>query len=124
VLRIGTDAPAPAGSGVPVPTTVPTTRPRTSGASGLGHVREWNVRISIFEAGEDTSATVVLLSDSPEHLSARGTARRSSHDPGVPEIGDEVAVARALRHLADKLMEIAETDVSEMTGEEAHIRAV
>ena len=29
-----------------------------------------------------------------------------------------------LRHLADKLMEIAETDVSAMTGEEAHIRAI
>jgi hypothetical protein len=42
----------------------------------------------------------------------------------VPEIGDEVAVARALRHLADKLMETAETDVSVMTGEEAHIKAI
>jgi hypothetical protein len=42
----------------------------------------------------------------------------------VPEIGGEVAVARALRHLADKLMETAETDVSELTGEGAHIRAV
>ena len=126
VLRIGTDAPEAAAPGMPVPTTVPTTRPaaRTKGPVGLGHVREWNVRISIFEAGEDTSATVVLLSDSPEQLSARGTARRSAHDPGVPEIGDEVAVARALRHLADKLMETAETDVSEVTGEEAHIRAV
>ncbi len=124
VLRIGTDAP-PATTST-VPTTVPTTRPATptNGTANLGHVREWNVRVSIFEAGEDTSATVVLLSDSPEHLSARGTARRSTRDKGVPEIGDEVAVARALRHLADKLMETAETDVSEMTGEEAHIRAV
>lgn len=122
VLRIGSDAPAAAS---PVPTTVPTTRPTpTNGTNGLGHVREWNVRISIFEGDSDTSATVVLLSDSPERLSARGTARRSTHDVGVPEIGDEVAVARALRHLADKLMETAEADVSGMTGEEAHIRAV
>jgi hypothetical protein len=42
----------------------------------------------------------------------------------VPEIGDEVAVSRALRHLADKLLETAEGDVSTMTGEEARIRAV
>ena len=33
-------------------------------------------------------------------------------------------MARALRHLADKLMETAETDVSVMTGEEAHIKAI
>ncbi|MDC5695982.1 DUF1876 family protein [Intrasporangium calvum] len=88
------------------------------------HVREWNVRVSIFESGDETSANVVLLADSPERLSARGTAHRSAHDLGVPEIGDEVAVARALRHLADQLMEMAEGDVSDLTGEEAHIRAV
>jgi hypothetical protein len=126
VLRIGTDAPARAASTNPVPTTVPTTGRSSAqhGAAAPGHVREWNVRISIFEGGTDTSANVVLLSDSPQHLSARGTAHLSAHDVAVPEIGGEVAVARALRHLADKLMETAETDVSELTGEGAHIRAV
>ena len=115
VLRIG------AAPGVPIPASVPVTAQQSP---EVGHVREWNVRVSIFESGDETSANVVLIADAPDPLSARGTAHRSSHDVGVPEIGDEVAVARALRHLADKLMETAETDVSVMTGEEAHIRAV
>jgi hypothetical protein len=132
VLRIGaTEAPAerppvvadrqePVGS-APVPTTGPVTARR---APEVGHVRDWNIRVSIFESGDETNANVVLIADSPEQISARGTAHRSSRDASVPEIGDEVAVARALRHLADKLMETAEADVSGMTGEEAHIRAV
>jgi hypothetical protein len=129
VLRIGateaapteTAAAAPIPESAPIPASVPVTAHRSP---EVGHVREWNVRVSIFESGDETSASVVLIADSPEPLSARGTAHRSSHDVGVPEIGDEVAVARALRHLADKLIETAETDVSVMTGEEAHIRAV
>lgn len=116
VLRIG------AAAGAPIPASVPVTAHHDS--PEVGHVREWNVRVSIFESGDETSANVVLIADSPEPLSARGTAHRSTHDLGVPEIGDEVAVARALRHLADKLMETAETDVSVMTGEEAHIKAI
>lgn len=135
ILRIGptetTGPPAEPEAVVPAapvsgrPTPVAAALPVTPAAQGhLGHVREWSVRISIFESGDDTSANVVLLSDAPQQLRARGTSHRSSHDTSVPEIGDEVAVARALRHLADQLMDAAETDVSDMTGEEARIRAV
>ena len=49
----------------------------------LGTLREWSVRVSIFEKGDDTTATVALLADSPEALTAKGTSRRSSTDPGV-----------------------------------------
>jgi hypothetical protein len=83
-----------------------------------GHVRDWHVRVSIFERGNDTDANVVLLADSPVHLTAQGHARRSTDDLQVPEIGDEVAVARALRRLADRLLQTAEGDISAMTGEE------
>jgi hypothetical protein len=125
VLRIGAPdehpeivppAPAPAAA-VPAAAAAPA-------QAGPGHVREWQVRVSIFESGDDTSANVVLLADAPEHLNARGVAHRSRDDTSVPEIGDEVAVARALRHLADKLMESAETDIEMLTGEEAHVRPV
>lgn len=40
----------------------------------------------------------------------------------MPEIGDEVAVARALRHLADQLLDTAAQDLEAVTGEPAHIR--
>jgi hypothetical protein len=37
-------------------------------------------------------------------------------------IGDEVAVARALRHLADSLLARAESDISAATGTSAYVR--
>lgn len=85
------------------------------------HVREWQVRVSIFESGDDTSAKVVLLSDAPTHLTARGQSHRSTRDAPVPEIGDEVAVARALRHLADQLHETAAQDITAATGKNTSI---
>ncbi len=90
--------------------------------SGPEHVREWTVRVSLFENGDDTSASVVLLSDAPTHLTAHGASHRSTADRAVPEIGDEVAVARALRHLADRLLDAAEEDIEAMTGEPAQLR--
>ena len=87
-----------------------------------GRMHEWTVRVSIFETGDDTSATAVLLSDSPRHLTAKGESHRSPDDLPVPEIGDEVAVARAQRHLAERLVATAESDIEDMTGMEARVR--
>jgi hypothetical protein len=81
------------------------------------HVHDWQVRISIFGSGDDTDVQAVLLSDTPEHLTAQGHSHRSARDQGVPEIGDEVAVARALRALADRLLDNAADDIERVTGE-------
>ena len=83
----------------------------------LGTLREWTVRVSIFEKGDDTTATVALLADSPEALTAKGSSHRSTADPGVTHIGDELAVARALRRLADQLVATAEHEIEQTTGE-------
>jgi hypothetical protein len=92
-------------------------RPVSSTHEQRARVHDWHVRVSIFESDDDTHASVVLLADSPQHLTARGDSRRSADDRPVPEIGDEVAVARALRHLADQLLATAEGDIEELTGE-------
>jgi hypothetical protein len=97
-------------------------RPPEDETTATGLMHEWTVRVSIFESGDDTSATAVLLSDSPLHITAKGESHRSPDDDVVPEIGDEVAVARALRHLAEKLVATAESEIEDMTGREAHIR--
>jgi hypothetical protein len=89
--------------------------PHSTGAHP--RVRDWEVRVSIFGSDDDAEATVVLLSDSPKHLTAHGRSHRSDDDRVVPEIGDEVAVARALRRLADQLLETAEDDIEGLTGE-------
>lgn len=97
----------------------------TSGAADQAQQvrpREWQVRVSLLEAGDDTSASVVLVADSPDRLSASGSSHRSAGDTASRQIGDEVAVARALRHLADQLIKNAERDIEKVTGEEAHVR--
>jgi hypothetical protein len=97
-----------------------------SGAAGppepASPTREWTVRVSIFESADDTSARAVLVADAPQRLVATGESHRSHRDEPVAEIGDEVAVARALRHLADTLMEAAEDDIASMTGQDAQVR--
>ncbi len=89
--------------------------PRES-AEEPGARHEWTVRISVF-SGDDTTANAVLVADPPMELRATGGAHRSDNDASRPRIGDEVAVARALRHLADQLLDAAEHDVEQATGE-------
>jgi Domain of unknown function (DUF1918)/Rv2632c-like len=78
---------------------------------------QWTVRISLFE-GDDTTARAVLVADPLEGIRATGVSHRRAQDPPRPRIGDEVAVARALRHLADQLLEQATSDIEVSTGEE------
>jgi hypothetical protein len=88
-----------------------------AGPASEGVVRQWQVRVSIFEAGDDTTATVALVADSPDELTSRGSTHRSAADGGNVHIGDEVAVARALRHLADDLLARATHEIETATGE-------
>jgi hypothetical protein len=78
---------------------------------------QWIVRISVFE-GEDTTARAVLVADPLAGIRATGVSHRRAQDPPQQRIGDEVAVARALRHLADQLLEQATSDIEQSTGEQ------
>lgn len=108
VLRVESGPPA-----AQVPAATPAEAP-----SGAGPTREWQVRISIFETGDDTEARVALIADAPHHLSAKGSSHRSARDSADAAIGDEVAVARALRQLADELLDAAGRDIEARTGEQ------
>jgi hypothetical protein len=91
--------------------------PATGDQESQGVVRQWQVRVSIFEAGDDTTATVALLADAPDALTGRGTTHRRSRDSVDHHIGDDIAVARALRQLADDLLARATHDIEDATGE-------
>lgn len=108
----GREAAAPS---APTPTTAPAPAPAPSPSTP--HVHDWKVNVSIFSSGDDTDAHVVLVADSPTRLTATGHSHRSPDDPDTPEIGDEVAVARALRHLADRLLGTAAGDIEQLVGE-------
>src|SRR5690606_10063665 len=84
-------------------------------------VLTWDVRITVVESGGSTTAEATVMNGPPESLRAVGHARRSPDDPAVPLIGDEIAAGRALRRLADRLLAVAEADVSAAVGHTAHL---
>ncbi|MFF3110935.1 dsRBD fold-containing protein [Kitasatospora sp. NPDC057904] len=65
--------------------------------------KQWKLRIDLFEEADETKVHAVL--DTGDNvLESRTAARRSPHDPPVPEIGDEFAAARALIDLGHQLL--------------------
>lgn len=79
-------------------------------------VRDWSVGVSVDEHADHTRATVWLAGD-VRNLTGIGVARRNPHDHDVPEIGDELAVARAVSDLAAQLLKVAAGDIQAVTHE-------
>lgn len=79
------------------------------------HTMDWTVRISLDEDDDHTHARAVLTSRDGVTVTTVGDAHRNPHDAVVPEIGEELAAARALYALADRLMDVASTDVENLS---------
>lgn len=84
-------------------------------------IDQWKIDLLIGEDDGRTYAEARLVTEAGDHLIGVGRAQRSSEDPDVPEIGDEVAVARALRELSDRLLDTASGDLAEVTREPVHL---
>lgn len=82
--------------------------------------REWTIRVTV-QSGDDSVAHAVVVVDGTPEAEASGASHRSPSDAAAPLIGEEIAVARALRHLADEVLETATTQVMDSTGE-ANVR--
>jgi hypothetical protein len=80
------------------------------------HTKSWRVDIYLYEGRHATSAQAVLHGDAPSNLKSLGVTHRNPADPDVPEIGDEVAAARALGRLSQLLLRTAAGDLSDVTG--------
>ena len=89
----------------------------------MSATKQWSITVEIDEdEDEDSTLANLTLSTPAGHVvTGVGTAQRNPHDPRVPEIGDELAVARALRNLAERLLHTTEKDISGATGEPAHL---
>lgn len=83
--------------------------------------KHWNVDIYIDEHEDTTRAEARLHTRDDTQLTGLGTARRNPHDVDVPEIGDEVAAARALGDLSRKLLHTAAEDIEDVTHQPAHL---
>lgn len=91
-------------------------------AAGAGPMHVWTVQITVF-GGDDSTANAVLVADPATKLRASGASHRRASDPAEPRIGEEIAVSRALRHLADQLLDTATGDVRTATGAgDVHIK--
>jgi uncharacterized protein (UPF0128 family) len=83
-------------------------------------VKEWKVDLMLGENDGRSYAEASLVTEVGDRLVATGYARVSPDDYDVPEIGDEIAVARALQDLGRRLLETASGDIESVTGE--HVR--
>ena len=74
--------------------------------------------VSIFEKGDEHHRHCRAPRRRARGAHGQGVgSHRSTADPGVTHIGDELAVARALRRLADQLVATAEHEIEQTTGE-------
>jgi hypothetical protein len=80
-------------------------------------VTTWSVDIHLGEHDGHTRAIAKLHTDDATHLVGTGFARLNPTDRDVPEIGEELAAARALHALADRLLGAAVGDIAEITHE-------
>lgn len=76
--------------------------------------KTWHVRIDIGEHAGSTHAIAHLETGAATDLRGVGEAHLNPADPDVPEIGDELAVARALSQLAHTLLEAAAGDLDQV----------
>jgi hypothetical protein len=88
----------------------------------VDEVKQWTVTIEIDEHDGHTRAVARLLTRDTERLTGVGLARLDPADRDVPEIGDEIAVARALSDLSHRLLQAATEDVEQATGTPAHLQ--
>lgn len=77
--------------------------------------QEWAVRIRLDEDTDRTHAQAVLDTKNGVTVHGDGSARRNPLDAPMPEIGEELAAARALYALADRLMDVAYRDVENLS---------
>lgn len=82
----------------------------------MAATRRWKVDIFIDEHEDQrlTRAEARLQTNDPTHLVGHGEAHRHPRDVEVAEIGDELAVARALADLSHQLVDAAAKDIEDI----------
>ena len=83
-------------------------------------VDSWLVEITIHEQDRETHAEA-RLTRGADGLTGQGTARRNPDDREATQIGEEIAVARALSDLAHKLLDAAAGNIEAITHKAARL---
>ncbi len=80
------------------------------------------VDITVDEHGDSTDARAIVQIDG-EKIGGWGRARRNPVDPRVPRIGDELAIARALNDLSNKIIEAATLEVEQFSSAAVYLHS-
>jgi hypothetical protein len=88
----------------------------------MSSMRRWTVEVFVGEDEGRTYAEAALHDDIGNHVLGTGRARLDPADADVPEIGDEIAVARALNDLGHRLLITAAADIETVTHERVTLR--
>lgn len=80
-------------------------------------LKRWNVEVLVGEEDGHTYAEARLFDNIGNDLLGKGHARLNPADADIPEIGDEIAVARALTDLGHRLLVTAAGDIRAVTHE-------
>jgi hypothetical protein len=79
--------------------------------------KRWTVDIYVDEKDGHTYAEARLHTGADTHLVGIGRARLNPADRDIPEIGDELAAARALSDLGQRLLLTAAADIDAVSPE-------
>jgi hypothetical protein len=79
-------------------------------------MKRWRVEVFVGEQDGRTYAEARLHTGLGDDLLGVGRAQLSPDDLDVPEIGDEIAVARALTDLGHRLLITAAHDIEQVTA--------
>jgi hypothetical protein len=84
--------------------------------------RRWSVDIFVDEDGDGhTYAEARLHTGADTMLVGAGRAKLNPNDRDIPEIGDELATARALNDLGHRLLLAAAGDIEAVTHERVRL---
>jgi hypothetical protein len=83
----------------------------------MNTIDRWSIDIYLDETDGETHAEARLTTRETDGLRGRGRARCNPADWDVPEIGAELAAARALSDLAHRLFDAAAADIEAVTHE-------
>jgi hypothetical protein len=75
----------------------------------------WTVDV-LFKETNDTTDAEAILEIGTDRYAGWGRARRNPVDPKVPQIGEELAAARALSDLAHKVLDAAARAIEDFEG--------
>lgn len=79
-----------------------------------------HIDVDLVESSDECTATATLMT-TRGMVQASGRARRNPVDPVIPLVGEELAIGRAIRSLAEQLVAAAGDDLSDPPDEGEHL---